>query len=57
MPALDWVNKNQAKETTREVPNHLRKQESARAQYQHIRENARNMVYVGRKSVLNCCHV
>ena len=28
MPFLDWVNKNQAKETTREVPYHLLKQES-----------------------------
>ncbi len=28
MPFLDWVNKNQAKETTREVPYHLIKQES-----------------------------
>lgn len=29
MPFLDWVNKNQAKEATREVPYHLLKQESA----------------------------
>ncbi len=29
MPFLDWVNKNQAKETVREVPYHLLKQESA----------------------------
>jgi adenine-specific DNA-methyltransferase len=29
MPFLDWVNKNQAKESTREVPYHLLKQESA----------------------------
>jgi len=28
MPFLDWVNKNQAKETTRDVPYHLLKQES-----------------------------
>lgn len=28
MPFLDWVNKNQAKESTREVPYHLLKQES-----------------------------
>jgi len=28
MPFLDWVNKNQAKEVTREVPYHLLKQES-----------------------------
>ncbi len=28
MPFLDWVNKNQAKEATREVPYHLLKQES-----------------------------
>lgn len=28
MPFLDWVNKNQAKEITREVPYHLLKQES-----------------------------
>lgn len=28
MPFLDWVNKNQAKATTREVPYHLLKQES-----------------------------
>lgn len=28
MPFLDWVNKNQAKETVREVPYHLLKQES-----------------------------
>jgi adenine-specific DNA-methyltransferase len=28
MPFLDWVNKNQAMETTREVPYHLLKQES-----------------------------
>ena len=28
MPFLDWVNKNQAKETTRAVPYHLLKQES-----------------------------
>ena len=28
MPFLDWVNKNQAKETIREVPYHLLKQES-----------------------------
>ena len=28
MPFLDWVNKNQAKETTREVPYELLKQES-----------------------------
>ena len=28
MPFLDWVNKNQAKDTTREVPYHLLKQES-----------------------------
>jgi hypothetical protein len=28
MPFLDWVNKNQAKETTREVPYHLLKQVS-----------------------------
>lgn len=28
MPFLDWVNKNQAKETTREVPYHLLHQES-----------------------------
>jgi adenine-specific DNA-methyltransferase len=28
MPFLDWVNKNQAKETSREVPYHLLKQES-----------------------------
>jgi adenine-specific DNA-methyltransferase len=28
MPFLNWVNKNQAKETTREVPYHLLKQES-----------------------------
>jgi len=28
MPFLDWVNKNQARETTREVPYHLLKQES-----------------------------
>lgn len=28
MPFLDWVNKNQAKETAREVPYHLLKQES-----------------------------
>ena len=28
MPFLDWVNKNQAKETTREVPYHLLKQEA-----------------------------
>ena len=28
MPFLDWVNKNQAKETTREVPYHLLKSES-----------------------------
>ena len=28
MPFLDWVNKNHAKETTREVPYHLLKQES-----------------------------
>lgn len=29
MPFLDWVNKSQAKETTREVPYHLLKQEAA----------------------------
>lgn len=29
MPFLDWVNKNQAKEATREVPYHLLKQEAA----------------------------
>lgn len=29
MPFLDWVNKNQAKETTREVPYHLLKQEAS----------------------------
>lgn len=29
MPFLDWVNKNQAKEATRQVPYHLLKQESA----------------------------
>lgn len=29
MPFLDWVNKNQAKEATREVPYHLLKQESS----------------------------
>jgi adenine-specific DNA-methyltransferase len=29
MPFLDWINKNQAKEATREVPYHLLKQESA----------------------------
>ena len=28
MPFLDWVNKNQAKDTTREVPYHLLKQEA-----------------------------
>ncbi len=28
MPFLDWVNKNQAKETTRDVPYHLLKQEA-----------------------------
>lgn len=28
MPFLDWVNKNQAKETSREVPYHLLKQEA-----------------------------
>ncbi len=28
MPFLDWVNKNQAKETTRDVPYHLLKQET-----------------------------
>lgn len=27
MPFLDWVNKNQAKDTTREVPYHLLKRE------------------------------
>ena len=29
MPFLDWVNKSQAKVTTREVPYHLLKQEAA----------------------------
>jgi len=28
MPFLDWVNKNQAKDTSREVPYHLLKQEA-----------------------------
>ena len=28
MPFLDWVNKNQAKEASREVPYHLLKQEA-----------------------------
>ncbi len=32
MPFLDWVNKNQAKETPREVPYHLLKQEAAYGQ-------------------------
>lgn len=39
MPFLDWVNKNQAKETTREVPYHLLKLESVHGDLSGANEN------------------
>jgi adenine-specific DNA-methyltransferase len=45
MPFLDWVNKNQAKETTREVPYHLLKQESVHGDVSGA--NADNMLIQG----------
>lgn len=45
MPFLDWVNKNQAKETTREVPYHLLKQESIHGDVSGA--NADNMLIQG----------
>lgn len=43
MPFLDWVNKNQAKETTQEVPYHLLKQESVHGDMSGA--NAGNLKY------------
>ena len=45
MPFLDWVNKNQAKETAREVPYHLLKQESVHGDV--TGGNADNMLIQG----------
>lgn len=45
MPFLDWVNKNQAKETTRTVPYHLLKQESVHGDVSGA--NADNMLIQG----------
>jgi adenine-specific DNA-methyltransferase len=45
MPFLDWVNKNQAKETTREVPYHLLKQESVHGDISGA--NAENLLIQG----------
>jgi adenine-specific DNA-methyltransferase len=45
MPFLDWVNKNQAKETTREVPYHLLKQESVHGDVSGV--NADNLLIQG----------
>jgi adenine-specific DNA-methyltransferase len=45
MPFLDWVNKNQAKEATREVPYHLLKQESVHGDIGG--ENADNLLIQG----------
>ena len=45
MPFLDWVNKNQAKDATREVPYHLLKQESVHGDI--TGENADNLLIQG----------
>lgn len=45
MPFLDWVNKNQAMETTRTVPYHLLKQESVHGEV--IGANADNLLIQG----------
>lgn len=45
MPFLDWVNKNQAKEATREVPYHLLKHESSHGDISDI--NADNLLIQG----------
>jgi adenine-specific DNA-methyltransferase len=45
MPFLDWVNKNQAKEATLEVPYHLLKQESVHGDVSGV--NAENLLIQG----------
>jgi len=45
MPFLDWVNKNQAKEATREVPYHLLKHESSHGDVAGV--NADNLLIQG----------